>query len=381
MKQVRRVLVVGGGVGGLAAAADLSRRGVEVVVAEKRSANQALGVGINQPANSLRVLRSLGVLDEILAQGFVYDKLQFFDRDGNHIVDAPSSLGGDVPANCALSRLALSEALYRCADRAGARIVHDLEVTELNDSGDSVRAVGAGADLGEFDLALAFDGMASATRKQLFGDRIAPAFTGHAVWRVTAPRPGSVTCCQLFHGIDTKAGLIPISDAEMYLFLVSSEPGNPRHDPARFHELLKSRLMEFTGVVADIREGIGPGSDIVYSPLSEALVDGDWHKGRVVVAGDAAHLAAPHLTQGAAMALEDAALLVELLDRDIPVDDSLREFAQRRVPRIKLVQKVSGEILRAEMSVTTETYRQSLEDLRSIPAKLAAVEVVLNGAY
>ena len=381
MKQVQSVLVIGAGVGGLAAAACFAVRGAKVTVVEQRHADDVLGVGINQPANSLRVLRDLGVLDAIVDAGFTYDRLQFYDRNGKRIVDAPSSFGGDVPANCAVSRVVLSDALYNAARASGATIIHDLEVRELLDDSRKVSIVGAGNELGDFDLAVAFDGMNSAIRRQLFGDSCRPTFTGHAVWRVTLPRDPSVNCCQLFHGVDTKAGLIPISHDEMYLFLVTSEADNPRHDPAGFYALLTERLDEYSGLIGRLRDALRPDAAIVYSPLSEILLAERWHKGRIVVAGDAAHLSAPHLTQGAAMALEDAALLVKMIDRDVVLDASLMEFAQRRIPRVALVQKVSGGILRAEMSVTNETYARSLAELCEIPAKLAKVESMLNQPY
>lgn len=381
MKQVETVLVIGAGIGGLAAAVGFAARGAKVTVVERRHSNDVLGVGINQPGNSLRVLRDLGVLDEIIDAGFTYDRLQYHDRDGNLVVDALSSLGGDVPANCAVRRAALGSALYNAAKIAGATIIHDIEVRELLDDGGKVSIVGDEDKLGDFDLAIAFDGMNSAIRGQLFGDDCRPVFTGHAVWRVTMPRDPSVNCCQLFHGVDTKAGLIPISQDEMYLFLVSREGGNPRHAPAEFHALLIDRLGEYTGLIGRLRDSLQRDAAIVYSPLSEILLADHWHKGRIVVAGDAAHLSAPHLTQGAAMALEDAALLVDMIDRDIPLDLSLTEFARRRVSRVGLVQKVSGGILRAEMSVTDDTYADSLAELREIPAKLAAVEHVLNQPY
>lgn len=380
MQAKDRILIVGAGIGGLAAAAGLSRAGKTVTVVERRPSRDAPGVGINQPANSLRVLRRLGLLDALLTQGYVYDRLQFFDRDGHHIVDAPSSLGGDVPPNCALSRKALSDALMTAAVDAGVTIVSGVEVSALDDDGASAGVEGH-EQLGRFELAVAFDGMKSAIRRQLFGPELQPHFTGHAVWRVTVPRDPSVTCCQLFHGVDAKAGLIPTSADEMYLFLVTPEPDNPRHDPDRFPDLLVARLAEFGGVIGRIRDQMPPDAVIVYSPLHELIIEGDWHRGRILLAGDAAHLSAPHLTQGAAMALEDAALLVDVIAEGGPLDAVLASFARRRLPRVGLVQKVSGGILREEMSVTAENYAASLDGLRAIPAKLAAVEAVLNQPY
>ena len=93
MGDIRRVLVVGGGVGGLTAAATFARRGVEVVLIERRPTFDIPGVGLGQPANALRVYDSLGVLDEILATGFSYDRMWLFDPDRRLIVEHKFLLG------------------------------------------------------------------------------------------------------------------------------------------------------------------------------------------------------------------------------------------------------------------------------------------------
>ena len=118
MRDIRRVLVVGGGVGGLTAAATFARRGVEVVLIERRAAFDIPGVGLGQPANALRVYDALGVLPEILASGFVYDRMWIFDPARTPIVEHKFLMGDDrIPAVCALSRLRLHEILLAAAMR------------------------------------------------------------------------------------------------------------------------------------------------------------------------------------------------------------------------------------------------------------------------
>src|SRR6476619_6486005 len=112
VNEIRRVLVVGGGVGGLTAAAILARRGVEVVLIERRPAFAVPGVGLGQPANALRVYDSLGVLEEILDTGFIYDRMYIFDPNRQLIAEHKFLLGDDsVPAFCDLSRLQLNKIL------------------------------------------------------------------------------------------------------------------------------------------------------------------------------------------------------------------------------------------------------------------------------
>src|ERR1700689_3894081 len=87
MSDIRRVLVVGGGVGGLTAATAFARRGVEVILIERRPAFDVPGVGLGQPANALRVYEALGVLPEILDSGFTYDRMSIFDCHRELIVE------------------------------------------------------------------------------------------------------------------------------------------------------------------------------------------------------------------------------------------------------------------------------------------------------
>lgn len=379
MKSTDRILVIGAGIGGLASAALFAQRGATVDVVEMRDTADVLGVGINQPANSLRVLREIGILDDLIGSGFTYDGLLFHDHHGDVVVATTSKLGGDVPANLGLSRGALATALLGAAQRAGARVRYGLTVRDISQSPDRVTATFSDGTLGAYDLLVAFDGIKSEMRHRLFGPEFEPQFTGFSVWRVTLPRPESVDRCQLFHGIDTKAGMIPLSPTHMYLFVVTREPGNPHHDPREYRALLLDRLAEYTGVIADMRALIDDEAVIVYSPLSEVRLPEPWHVGRVVLGGDAAHACTPHLTQGAAMALEDASVLAEVVDSEVSLDVALTAYAARRLPRVSMVADVSRGILQAEMSVTRETHAASLIELEEhLPERLAFVEERLN---
>ena len=374
-----RALVVGAGIGGLGAGAALAQRGADVEIIEINPTHEVLGVGINQPANSLRALRAIGVLDECLQAGFQFDRARFCNAAGELIVEVPSKLGGDVPANNALTRPDLQRILLAAAGRAGAKIRRGTSISDLRQDGGRVQAGFTGGDWGEYDLVIAFDGIKSAMRRRLFGPGHEPVFTGFGVWRVTFPRPAGITCSYIYQGIGAKPGVIPLNEQEMYMFLVTPEPGQPRHDPARFGDLVTERMAGFTGLPGELRDSITGPDGIVYSPLSEVMLPLPWHRGRVVVLGDAAHACAPHITQGAGMALEDAVVLAELLATGMPVEQALSTLGERRWPRCKLVQDVSHQILATEMSVTTETLPAVIRQMRAeLPGQMAAVDAVLN---
>ncbi len=98
-----------------------------------------------------------------------------------------------------------------------------------------------------------------------------------------------------------------------YVWLVQSEPGNPRHPPERLAELFRARLRACTGIMGLMREQIRDPQQVVYRPLESLLLPQPWYRGRIVLIGDAAHATTPHLGQGSAQAVEDAVVLGELM--------------------------------------------------------------------
>ncbi|QDQ95374.1 2-polyprenyl-6-methoxyphenol hydroxylase [Rhodococcus sp. WB9] len=380
---VQKVLVVGAGIGGLGAAALLARRGVQVEVIEARPDSSVLGVGINQPANSLRALATIGVLDECLNAGYAHSGNTFFDWHGNLIVDCPSRLGGDdVPANSALSRAELKRILLRAAETAQVKIRYGVTVEDLTDEGDRVLVHSSDGARDFYDLVIGFDGAKSTMRELVAGPGHDPVFSGYGVWRKTMPRDPSVSNTLLFQGDRTKAGVIPLSEDSMYLFLVTPEPGNPRHDRADFGTLLTARLAGYEGLIGDLRDAIDGPDGIVYSPLSEVLLPAPWNRGRLIVLGDAAHMCAPHLTQGAGMALEDAVVLAEELGRGTDLDEAMTAFTARRYQRVKLVHDASHAILAGEMAIDAASIPAACAHMReALPAQTAAVEDALNQPF
>jgi len=136
MDDIKKVLIVGAGIGGLGAGAALASRGVEVEIVEIKPEANVYGVGINQPANSLRALKALGVLDQVRDVGFEWDTTKFHDHRGELVVAVPSQLGGDdVPSNTGLTRRDLHDILTGAAERSGARITYATTVDEIGDNG------------------------------------------------------------------------------------------------------------------------------------------------------------------------------------------------------------------------------------------------------
>ncbi|MER8103697.1 FAD-dependent monooxygenase [Kitasatospora sp. NPDC094016] len=349
-----RVLVHGGGIGGLTLATALAERGHHVDVAELRDQLEALGVGIIQPSNALHVMREIGVLDDCLAAGFEWEVLTICDPAGATLAKIPQPRMGDAPSNNGIPRPALAQVLATAATRAGATLRFGTTIADLAEDADGVDAALTDGHRGRYDLVVGFDGIGSPLRKRLYGEKYAPEYTGFANWRVTLPRSPEVQGVVMSTGnLKAKALLTPITDDLMYLGSVFAEAEDFRPDPGHAHEQLAERLAGFGGPIAEALAQVTDPSAVVYSRISQVSVEEPWHVGRIALAGDAAHASTPHLAQGAAMAVEDALVLARSLDAAETVPAALAAWEERRRPRAMWVQALSRAILKQETGTPT----------------------------
>jgi len=382
MHDIRRVLVVGGGVGGLTAATSLAQRNVEVVLIERRTIFDVPGVGLGQPANALRVYDAINVLEEILESGFSYDRMYIFGPDRELIAEHKFLLGDrTIPAVCALSRSQLQDVLLRAAKRAGVQIRLGLTVTAISDEDDRVVVQFSTGQSDTFDLVVGFDGIRSTTRLHLVGTAFAPRPSGYGAWRVQVPRPDYVRAMEFLQGIGSKTGAMPLSGDLMYLFHIRPEAPGANFEGQNCVELFRERLAQYGSYVAEVSDALNANSDIVYSPIEPMLLPWPWFQGRVVIGGDAAHTFPPHLTQGAAMAAEDAYVLArEVTTDDVPLHARLMRYSKERYARCAFVYTFSHQWLEEEQSIyNAEEFAVRRREMElNASARIAASDRILN---
>ena len=353
MATVDKVLIIGGGIGGLAAAVGLKKRGVKVEIVEKMKVSQVYHVGIIVQGNFLHALGKLGLADKAIAAGFPYDGFHNYDTQNNHLFSQPPIYmgDGDFPAFLGLTRPALHKIQVDAVKEAGIPMHLGVTFSKIEDKGDRVEVTFTDGRKDAYDLVIGADGWSSDMRRLLLGDAYAPEFTGQGVWRYNVPRPDDLRDMTLFRGKPGgTTGLVPLTEDTMYLFHVCGEPGNPRFAPDTLDGELRHRLEGYKGPVEAVRDQVTEASQVVYRPLYAGLVPAPWHRGRVALLGDAVHSTTPHMGQGAALAVEAAVVLSEELDEAPDLEAALSNYVKRRFERSKLVVEGSRAIGDHEMN-------------------------------
>ncbi|HXZ54755.1 MAG TPA: FAD-dependent oxidoreductase [Burkholderiales bacterium] len=352
MSRVRRALIVGGGVAGMSAATMLARAGVEVRLVDLDPGWRVAGAGITLTASTLRAFKALGILDRVIDEGHTHEGIRVCDVEGRPLEDVRSPpLGADIPGAGGILRPVLHRILADGVRALGAEVRLGVGVRSVDqhESGNAAVDFTDGTQ-DRYDVVVGADGIHSGLRKLLFPEAPGPRFTEQACWRFTTERPPAIDRRHFFLGGRGKCGLTPVSASEMYLFYLEHVPGNPWREPGQQHVLLRSLLGEYGGVLAGVRDALGPRSQIVYRPLEAHVLRGGWSRGCAVLIGDAAHASTPQLASGAGMAAEDGIVLAEELARADSVPAALEAFVCRRFERCRMVVENSLEIGRLEMS-------------------------------
>jgi 2-polyprenyl-6-methoxyphenol hydroxylase-like FAD-dependent oxidoreductase len=349
MPAVNNVLVVGGGAAGAAAAILLAEAGVAVDLVEVKPELSTVGSGITVQGNALRVLRQLGVWDEVRAAGYAFDSLGLRAPDpaGTLLVELPDvrSGGPDLPATMGMPRPDLARILIDRATTVGVKVRFGTTTTDLAQDEDGVDATFADGSTGRYDLVVGADGIRSWTRRML-GIQLETRSIGMGIWRIFGPRPESVTRTDLYYGGPSYiAGYCPTGENSLYAYIVEKAQDRSTLTPDEQLATMKELSAAYHGPWNDIRETLDDPSRVNYTWFETHVLDAPWNRGRVVLIGDAAHSCPPTIAQGAAQALEDAAVLAELLLAHDDLDQDLwDEFHARRVDRARTVVEASNQL-------------------------------------
>lgn len=375
----RRLLVVGGGFAGMALSVFMRRQGWAVDIVEADPEWRVYGAGITITGATFRAFDQLGLVSEIARLGFCSDYEGVICTPlGIPIHDIPGqAIAPGLPVTGGIMRPIMHGLLAELTRASGAQVRLGVTVERFVaegrlDADAPVTVVTSDGRTETYDLIVGADGAFSPTRAMLFPDAPAPTYTGQYCWRVEAERPPNFDKVNFFMAGQITAGLVPVSPTKMYMWLLQPTPHKVRIDDDQLHTRLIEIMAPFGGPLTKVREGLDRTSPIVVRPLEALLLPKPWHRGRVLLIGDAAHSTTPHLASGAGIATEDALVLSEVLKADENLATALPAFTERRFERCRLVVENSVEIGRMQQGEGSPEKLNALM-ARSMAALRAAI--------
>lgn len=339
---VRHAVVAGGGIGGLAAGAALSRRGWRVTVCERAPVLAGIGAGIVLAPNALRALDSIGLGPEVSVGEPLAGPLGLRTPDGAWLsrTGATASRYG-LPAR-AVHRGFLIDVLAAALPPGALRL--GVSVSGVDDAGGAVVVRTSAGDLSA-DVVVAADGLRSVLRRQLFPGHSGPRHAGETGWRAVLSGVGlpALPAAETWGGGE-RFGIVPLVDGRVYVYATAvTGPGTRLadhsaelsrrfgawHDPIpALLERLERRRPDPVGILHhDLYE------------LAPSLPR--FNSGRVALLGDAAHAMTPNLGQGGCQAIEDAVVLAHLLAGGPDVPAALAAYTEARHGRTTRISRHS----------------------------------------
>ncbi|MEV0158286.1 FAD-dependent monooxygenase [Micromonospora sp. NPDC050686] len=321
-----RILVVGAGLAGLAVARALRMAGLRPDVTEKLPPSERPDLGLYLPGNAERALRRLDLDGPVRRLGQVIHRQRFLDATGAPLCEVDlDGLWTGVGECRALPHRDLHRVLLT---GAGGAVRHGAEVSAVELLPARVGVTFTDGTAAEYDLVVGADGPRSSVRAlAALGGPPRPA--GQVVYRSVVRDGPDVADWTALLGQRAGFLVVPIGAGRLHCYADEAGGTLPADPKARLRELFGG----YGGPVPEVLDAL----DQVHVELTDEVELGRWSRGRVLLVGDAAHATAPSLSQGAAMALEDAVVLAESLAAAGSVEAALLAYESRRRPRTRWV--------------------------------------------
>jgi 2-polyprenyl-6-methoxyphenol hydroxylase-like FAD-dependent oxidoreductase len=325
----KKLIVAGGGIGGLTAALALNRAGFDVTVYERAPEFTEIGAGMSLWPNATRVLRSLGVLEQVLVSGEPVTQFNLY-RPNGRLISEIAMTGFQTPALC-IHRADLHRALRNRLPEGS--LVPGQCVESFEQDSDSVTARFEGGHDVRADGLIAADGINSAVRSQIHGQG-EPNYQGYCIWRGIAPEipravPGHISETW---GAGRRFGVMPMGLGRVCWYATRNSTPSQSDAPEGRKAEVSALFKNWHWPIPALIEATNP-IDIIKNDARDRKPIKRWGDGRVTLLGDAAHPITPNVGQGACMAIEDAACLAKCLRASSDMKLALRTYEALRGSR------------------------------------------------
>ena len=335
-----QVLIIGAGIAGFGLAKALSLHGVPCTMVDRLDGPPPGGMGLNLPGNAVRALAQLGVADEVVERGVRIRRREYRNAAGRLLfsVDEEAFWAEASPSVC-LRRGDLLDILRRSTPEMTTR--WGTAVVSARPIADGVRVNLRSGASQTHGFVVGSDGVGSVVRSAVTGgaDTRRRSRMTDGGWRFIASNPG-VDCWTAWSGRDGTFLVIPVDAQQVYGYAAATRGGGGAGP-----QWLADTFADFAEPVPTIVKAALTGGELHQSPVEEVHCT-RWARGRLVIIGDAAHATAPVWAQGAALALEDAIILADLLAANGDWDGTGQQYEHLRRHRIAHVQAVTDRMSR-----------------------------------
>ncbi|WP_354642776.1 FAD-dependent monooxygenase [Kitasatospora camelliae] len=343
----RHAVVIGAGVGGLAAGAALHRLGYRVEVHERAASLDPVGSGISVAPNALRALDVLGLGDPVRARAEAMGEGGLWHPSGRRlaVTDTEGVRRAFGDPMVVLHRAELVDVLAAALPPGAVRTSSAVRLVDPGEPGRLARLAGADGEF-EADLVVAADGLRSAARSLLFPDHPGPRYSGFTTWRTVIPATGRPVPAGETWGRGALTGAIPLADHRVYLYAAALAPAGGRAADGDERAELLRRFGDWFEPLATLFRSAEAGRVLRHDVWELDRPLPAFHRGRTVLLGDAAHAMTPFQGQGACQAIEDAVVLAHSLATVPDRPGALAAYSAARLPRTTAVATRSRRVAR-----------------------------------
>ncbi|SEQ81675.1 2-polyprenyl-6-methoxyphenol hydroxylase [Lentzea xinjiangensis] len=337
-----RAVVIGAGIVGLTTGLALRRAGAEVVICEQAPEIRAAGAGLGLWANALAVYDELGIGEQVRAIGKPSE--MYFHDSAGRLLDTPE-FGVEDHRYLLVHRAKLNDLLADAVGRENIRL--GTGFLEYREHANHVAVTLSDGSTEEADVLVGADGAYSAVRAQLVPGTPAQEHVGHHAWRAVIPAAGiTVLRNRLILGSHgCRGGYVRTHDGSVY-WLVNQFKSPPLTGTRKQQAMERARHLEDEGedgILADLIDAT-PEELILHNQIMVVPPLPHWVSARVALAGDSAHAMSPHITAGATLGIEDAAVLSHLLGSTGDVPAALAAYEAAQIPRYAHVAELSAAV-------------------------------------
>src|SRR5262245_3161765 len=334
-------IVVGGGIGGLSLARELSLRGLPVTVLERAPKLVVVGAGIIMNPNAMAVLERNGLAAAVRSESVPYLARDTFDHHGRWLATRDYCrlyASGRLAEGALVHRAHLQQCLWDGLPVGTVHLGARVTAVAVNRDGVHVRTDGGGSVSG--DVLVGADGIHSLVRTRCFG-ATEPVYLGYRSHRFVVQNRDGLEHFTEMLGRGQCVGLVPIGGGQLYVWTTFTSPRGSQAFGLERPEALRRLFGQFTdGRVGRAFDQLVSTDDVICTELEEVRHD-PWVTGRVALLGDAAHAISPGMGQGAGMAVEGAAVLAEEIARvnhgKEDLEAALARYAVRRRARVEAI--------------------------------------------